>query len=313
MKPNFASTSLTLCLLFAGLLFVSTSDASEWWQQPPQDTDETLYGIGEGFSLEQAQQSALNSIAGKLSTQLSSSLQRNTQDTQQQSTDYMRRQVQSNVAEVNLSQFQTLRVMEHGRITRVLLALNRTRLAEIWRQQIDDDLGYLVPLIQQGEVYSLEHWLELRAALPLANSSRSMSLSLQALDGTPPGPSIARALEETLLNHNLSVQVRGPLADFNRALRQELSRQGMQPCENTCDITIGYEPHFERQHMFGEFVSTLTLQATVQENGRQIVNHDLRSRASSVVSADSADKNAVVRASRSLVEAGLWQSLGIKI
>ncbi|MCC5880606.1 MAG: LPP20 family lipoprotein [Idiomarina sp.] len=303
-------------LLIIGFLFtVSSSYASDsaWWQHPPQDSDETLYGIGEGFSLEQAQQNALNSIAGKLSTQLSSSLQRLSQETTHYSSDHVRRQVQSNVAEVQLSQFQTLRVMEHGRITRVLLALDRLRLAEIWRQQIADDLDYLVPLMQQGDVTSLAHWLELNAALALAVTTRSMSLSLQALDGTPPGPNIERALQEALRNQSLSIEIKGPLPEFNRAIRQELSRQGIHECHQSCDITIEYTPSFTRQHMFSEFTSTLNLETTVRERNRQIVNHNLQSRASSVVSAQSADQNVVTRASRALLDSGLWKSLGINI
>lgn len=300
-----------LLLLFTSANISGTVHAQDWWQTPPQDTDAVIYGLGDGFTLEQAQQSALNNIAGKLSTQLSSSIARVSQAAGQTSAEHVRRELLSSVAQVELSQFQTLQVAEHGRVTRVLVALDRDRLANIWQQNIDDNLQLLVPLLPKGKIDSFQQWVQLFKHLPLAEQTRSTSLSLQALNGTSPGPNIELAVRDALSNHTLTVEIAGPFVELNRAIAQELNRQGIQECMQQCEVTINYQPTFSRDHMFGEYTTTLNLATGVNERSRRLVTSTQQQRASSVISYDAADRNAVVLLSRELSRSGIWTFLGL--
>lgn len=289
----------------------AVANAADWWESPPRDTEAVIYGLGDGFTLEQAQQSALNSIAGKLSTQLSSSIARVSQAAGQTSAEHVRRELVSSVAQVELSQFQTLHVADYGRITRVLIALDRDRLAAIWKQKIDDNLQQLVPLLPTSEITSFQQWLQLFQQLPVAEQTRNMALSLQALDGTAPGPNIERAVRQALDNHSVSIAIAGPFGELNRTLVQELNRQGIQECLQHCEVTISYQPTFSRQHMFGEYTTTINLATQVNADSRQLVATTQQQRASSVISHDAADRNAVVLLSRELSHSGIWKFLGL--
>src|SRR5690606_25184403 len=120
------------------LLQVSCATLAEWWQNPPADTDAYLYGLGEGGSLALAQQQALASISGKLSTQISASLDRVTQDTGVAYNDNIRRQIRSEVNTTELSQFQLLKSHQLGKSVYALVQLDRHKLAAVWRQQLAD-------------------------------------------------------------------------------------------------------------------------------------------------------------------------------
>lgn len=300
-----------LFVLLMACCTAAPAQADDWWQSPPRDTEDIIYGLGDGFSLEQAQQSALNTIAGKLSTQLSSSIARVSQDAGHNSAEHVRREMQSSVAQVELSQFETLQVAEHGRITRVLVALNRERLAHIWHAQIDDNLQQLVPLLPQSSITDFQHWLQLQALLPLAQQTRSLELSLQALTGATPGPNIERTVREALHQHSLTAQVTGPFGELNRTITQQLLQQGIQQCLQQCDVVISYQPTFSRDHMFGEYTSTVELITTLRSGSRQLTSQVHQQRATSVISHDSADRNAVVLLNRNLSHSGLWQFLGL--
>lgn len=270
-----------------------------------------LYAVGDGFSLEQAQQSALNTIAGKLTTQLSSSLERVTQDSGQLTSDSVRRQLHSHVSEVNLSQFETLEIQQHGRVTRVLVGLNRERLADIWTTQINDNLDYLVPLLSSTNDHNFSAWLTLQQATSLAQKTRGITLSLQALDGTPPGPNIERAIEQKLKDYDLSIEVTGPITEVNRAITQQLNQHGIQACSHQCQIRITHQPELERHHMFGEYVSALRLNIQLSEGHRIINQHSIEQRATSVVSENAADRNVAMITARQITDVGLWKLLGM--
>ena len=122
-----------------GLLLTACQSLKEttpdWWTSPMADSEQWIYGAGEGYGLTQANQQALANIAGKLKTEISSSLSHRTQETTVALDEYADRQLKSTVATVSLSHYETLKTAVFEGRTLTLVRVDRTALAKEWLRE----------------------------------------------------------------------------------------------------------------------------------------------------------------------------------
>src|SRR5205085_3613701 len=77
-----AQVTLSLAAAFAGFPISVRGERAEpaWVSQPPPNSAEWLYGVGEGTDLEEAKRNALKDAAGRLRVSLSSKTQRSVKE-----------------------------------------------------------------------------------------------------------------------------------------------------------------------------------------------------------------------------------------
>lgn len=296
------------------LLTISiTSHAADWWLAPPSDNAEYLYGVGEGPTIALAQQQALADISGKLSTQISASLERVTQDTGIAYSDTVKRQLRSNITSTELSQFQLLKSRQQGNNITVLLELNRQKLAVIWHQQIADKTQKLTKLLQKKTIDNFNQWLELHQALTDASQLDTLSVQLFALDGTPPQTDWHHKLTRLLVAQPLGVKVSGKNPTLTRSIQEQLNQPGLTHCQAACPLQINYDITTEHDSLFGEFVSDTAVLISFHEQQRLISNSELKAQVTSVVSYKSADEGSLDTIIKQIQQTGLWPLLGMSL
>lgn len=94
---------LTLVCQTASAINFKRKSLPEWVEIPIEDTGSTLYGIGSGDTLAQAKQASLESIAGKLLTQVSSSASYTTQVRNDTANVSLDKQINSAILQTDLS------------------------------------------------------------------------------------------------------------------------------------------------------------------------------------------------------------------
>lgn len=303
-------------LFLTGPLLVmqmACASTASWWQQPPIDTAQAIYGLGEGQTLALAQQQALADISGKLSTQVSASLDRVTQDTGIAYNDTIRRQIRSKTQQTELSQFQLIKSTEKNKRFFVLIELDRPRLADVWRVQLEEKRSKLIPLIQRNSVDNFAQWVEIHQALNAAADARNLSLQLFALDGTAPQTDLHHRLTQLLLSKPLGVSIKGNNNKLSRTLQEQLNLAGLRPCQMNCNLRLSYTIDTEHDTMFGEFVSDTSVQFTLHENNLVLTSAELNAQVTSVSGYKSADEGSLISIAQQLKQIGLWQLLGVQL
>lgn len=268
IHKNTAFISVTLFLLT--FLFMNTAKAGDWWLNPPEDTPDYIYGLGEGFGMQQARQAALSDIAGKLSTQLTSSLNRLVQESDGRFNESIRQEINSQTTDVELSQFQVIQSYQtRNNVTRVLVRLERQRLAAIWQQRIAEHHQRILPVLEYGKVDNTRRWREAYMALPYALEARNLSYQLFALTGEPTGPDIYQAVNQLLNNHSVSIGVLGNSESINQAIESSLRQLGISVCQSSCTSVITYSQRNEQNTAFGEHIARIFLQLDLKEGKQQ--------------------------------------------
>lgn len=304
---------IVLQLMLLLLITSACSNATDWWHAPPADNVEHIYGLGEGPTMALAQQQALADISGKLSTQISASLDRVTQDTGIAYNDTIRRQLHSNVNTTELSQFQIVKSRQQGNTVTVLLELDRKKLADIWRQQIADQTTRLTTLLQEKTINNFNQWLAINQALAGTAHLNALNVQLFALDGTRPATDLHHQLTRQLTTQPLGIKVLGNNPRFTRALQEQLNQPGLIHCRADCPLQISYEITAEHDSLFGEFVSDTTVLISIYERQRLISNSELTAQVTSVASYKSADEGSLNTIIKQLQQTGLWPLLGINL
>lgn len=237
--------------------------ANNWWERPPIDDNDYLYGLGEGRSLMLAKQNALADISGKLSTQVSASIERKTRVEGSSYSDVVVRDVKSQLSPANLSQFQVIETKKLKDHTYVLVRLDRQKLAKIWRQSLGDLRKQVTPLLQDP-IAGYAQWVKVYNAEPLAKQATSLSLQLSSLGDVTPPEDLRHKLIQKLETRPLKVAVKGPEEKLTKSIKKQLAQSHITYCLTDCDVQVNYQISRHHESLFGQYVSKLTATFSLQ-------------------------------------------------
>lgn len=305
-------TSISIIVAIFCLGITSGAMAQDWWSSPPQDDDQYFYGLGEGYTVSQAQELALNSIAGKLGTTIASEMSRKTQDFSGQTSDNIARTISAQVKDIELGFYNILKTSESETGTRVLVQLNKHKLAQSWSQQLNTLKSKLVPLLKKGEATTLGGLLQLKDAALEASKADDLEQRLAGISDHQAGPSLRQAIEGLISDSAIKIGVKGTLPDMNKLIEQQLVEQGIELCRNDCATWIEHQATVSRKQMFGQHVSNLILEFLVTDNNSLMKTQQWSHQVSSVSSSSAADRGAVNMALEAQKERGLWITLGFE-
>lgn len=136
MKQIFLAKSqqFILCCVLAlltGCASTSTPSAPllvipEWVKAPPADDGQYMYGIGEGYSVANAQKNALKDIAGKIATSIKSESEDRTLLADDQLSSSFRERVNTRIDDIKLTNFKVLKTEQQQSQVYMLVAMSRS-------------------------------------------------------------------------------------------------------------------------------------------------------------------------------------------
>jgi hypothetical protein len=316
-------------LIVAGLvLWVSTLAAAAskmppWVAEPPRDTAETMWGVGEGTDLEAARRNALRAVSARLRSAVSGTLTDQTVVTNGKvdrtsssavseevlKTEFSRADVQSSAAG-GLGVFALVKVDRQ-----VFLRDTRTRLEVLTKPILEAEAG----LTQQS---TLEQFIALRRVSSQIDSAIALSQLLAGAGAEREGQDgVAHygTLRERarLLSSRLTFELRAGAADADiaAAVGAFLSEQGMRsaikrtPGANVLSI----DSQSRQDELFGSKLLKLTVRlAVVDDQGRAVANREYAVSGSSRYDYRGARDAAIVKLAGALHDAGPLAALGFK-
>ncbi len=148
MKIPAALKTLSILIVTAALLQITgclsmsvvpdPTPIPNWVQTPPSDSNEYIYGIGEGFNLSAAKKNGLRDIAGKLSTNISSKSESKASDHDGNSSRYFRQKVNAFIKDTKLSSYEVIKTVQQKEQFYVLIAMSRTAFIKENQARLDE-------------------------------------------------------------------------------------------------------------------------------------------------------------------------------
>ncbi|MBR7889953.1 LPP20 family lipoprotein [Marinomonas sp. A79] len=285
----------------------------EWWTTPSEDTSEWLYGFGEGRTLNVANQQALANVAGKLKTTISGSLSRRTQETNASASDYIDRQMSSEIQKVSLGHFETVRTETLSGRVLTSIRVDKKALIDAWLRQYQAIQNDLDTLLADKQKSRFQWWVAADAFSVRALEGDNLASLISGLTETEMPSNLVYQLNQAINLRAPTVMVKGPQADINRAIVSDLLSQGLRVGNcSKCDLTIEYDTTFSSLVLFGQSVVKMNFSGSlIDERGSVSSNHWVLS-ASSVSGMESGKKGSIFMAVQKIKSEGLWKAFGME-
>jgi len=104
----------------------ANGDIPEWVKTPPGDNLISMHGIGEGYNLDSAKQSALKDIAGKLATNVKSESENRDYLYNGMGSSAFQQKINTQVKDTKLTNYEVLKTIRSQGQTYVLIAMSRS-------------------------------------------------------------------------------------------------------------------------------------------------------------------------------------------
>jgi hypothetical protein len=119
---------------FSSVAFCAESPS--WYSKPKQNTSEKLYGVAEGYTLEEATKYALVDVAAKLVVSISSESNMIREENQNSVNEEMRQQVKQSVEKINFTNFKVSRSEQIGQKFFVEVEIEKDEFISQQKEQI---------------------------------------------------------------------------------------------------------------------------------------------------------------------------------
>lgn len=118
--------------------YQTTTSIPQWVKTPPRDNGQFLYGIGEGYSLDKAKQSALKDIAGKLATNVKSETENRTSLNNGLTDSSFSQKINTQVEDIKLTDYELIKSSQQQDRIYVLIAMSRAAFIQDKQDQLKD-------------------------------------------------------------------------------------------------------------------------------------------------------------------------------
>jgi LPP20 lipoprotein len=186
VKSHLAKFFMSMFLLPQIYLF-SAESMPAWVLSPPKNDSAFLYGVGEGSSIKEARDEALNEIASNIIVSIQSTYKKNESLNQINNANSYRVDVQNDIkSEVKKIEFNNVEIVSNGffnsksyvllRIDKVSLAREKQTLLESNQKEMSQKF---INLSRKDIIYQLK---EMQSVVKLANESIELSNIISVLD-----------------------------------------------------------------------------------------------------------------------------------
>ena len=286
------------------------AEIPSWVKVPPGDNSVHMYGIGEGYSLDRAKQSALKDIAGKLATHVKSETENRSYLQNGQLDSSFKQKINTHVKDTKLTNYETLKTAQSQGQYYVLVAMSRAafvkdkqdQLAEI-NNRISTELNNvekknkLLQLVSYNEAINLSN--QARPLIYLIGAADSKADVQQHLDTYRKYEQKEKRLSETtqfFLKSNVE------MAPLVRQIQKALQTNGFQLSNRSkADSVVELKGSMTEQEIFSTKSVRINFDVlTKTRSGQLVSSRSYQLTGSSVTSYDSARKIAMNKLTKKL-------------
>lgn len=296
-KPRFL---FILCLssLLAAFSHLARAELPEWILFPPS-SDTEMFAIGEGKSLQQANDVALKNILGQLRTRVSGGFSQRQILNNDAFAEYINQSVSSSIESLPISQYKKLKNHQEDGTFFSLISVEKQQLADTFRTELTSNFYKLSKALrEQASVASkLEWWVQNKPQLleQFGTNVRYIEILDVLSQPTDKYKSLLATTEGQLndIQSSICLFVKPHKQENIRlALRQQIIGLGLNADNQQCEFTIQLFDTIKLQELFNQHVASLSLDIKLNKNNQpiasEIINESGRSLQSQVSASNAA-------------------------
>lgn len=298
----------------------STTGTPSWYISPKQNNAENLYGIGEGFSLEDATKSALTDAAARLMVSISSTSTLLREENKFDVNEESRRQIKQNIEKIDFTNFQVSRSEKIG--ANFFIETEIPRFPFISAQK--ENIAFLEKKVADLEKnLTATNPIQKRASLlKIVDLSKQIELSSRILNGAGENVSLKEKLSRladfenqlNLINNKIEFyfEINSP-KEISQLIRNALNKEqiSITKIPHANSVTIKIKSASRNNEIYGANITKLHLDFENILNGKTIASSSFEVTGSSVIGEKESYLSAVKSLEEKISKDGILKIIGI--
>ena len=305
-----------MAVLSVGCVSVKSEKSSipQWYFNTPENNAQTIYGVGEGSSLEDAKLAALNSMSSRLVVSVGSTLQRMT--TSDAKGGYSKALTQDIKVDVAKIQYTNAKVEKNGVVggnVYVLMSVDRVALFDEKKKSFFvEDSGIDTRFQESNGMSKLEQIYHIKALSPKIIDNRKKAFVLYAIDNSFDYGSYFSKYDSYLakidsLKSDLKISVSTKDKDkfFADELIEMLNQDGYKVVDKGLDVAIQLHNKIRYSEYKGWQIAKVSTTISVASKGKILSNKTINTTGRSGSTQKNALQNAAQFFKQALEKEGL--------
>ena len=283
-----------------------------WYVASQTSNDQNLYGVGEGYTLAEASKSALNNLAGKIITNISSKssilLESNKYSTNEQS----HQKINEEVAKITFNNYQINNSASFGGKIYVEIAVNRNSFIASYSQKLDDLNHKMANIFNQTQSKTiLEKLSDLELINNLSFEAESITQILASLSDDQHNfknnfnlyNSYHNSYQNLTSKIEFFIENKNAPQPFVALLIKNLNQKNLKVIKNKNLsnpnlVIVQINSKITKQKIYGSYITKLKIDFNLLSNNNRIIKSDsLESSGSSMISQKEATNVAIAHIS----------------
>lgn len=314
---------LTIQACSLGSKPVKIASVPSWVLNPSSDTSNTIYGIGSGFSYNEAKQAALKDITEKLMTEISSQGKSELSVHNSSVSRSANQQINTRTIETQLSDYKVLKSEQVGSELFMQVSMSRRDFIKNTSSRLkefDDKIRNTMQSLSKKP--KLQQLIATQDLEPTITKARSLILLLQAAGGKQNTDeylayygSALKKSNDLLYNLRFNISSSKNLKDFAKHLTALLHNENISASVSKSkngDAHIYISGGIKTSILFSQHIAQLKISIkTSDRNDRVISVIEYESSGSSISNANSASNSAIKNMGQKIKDNGILKSLGL--
>lgn len=294
-----------------------------WVSTPTRDTSETIYGIGSGFSYNEAKEAALKDISGKLITQISS---RSKSEVSQYNSSVSRSanaSINTSTIETQLSDYKVVNSEQIGNEIFIQISMSRRGFIKSTSsrlKELDDKIKRA--LRDASKKTKLQKFITTQNLTPSIEKARSLVLLLQAAGSKQDTDkylnyysNAVSGSNELLYNVRFNVSSNKSLHGFAKHLVALLHNENISASiskARNADVNIQLSGDVTNSFIFSQHMAQLKTRIKISDNKNRVISvREYESSGSSVSGSGAASMSAIKKMGEQFKSKGILNALGL--
>ena len=294
-----------------------------WVLNQAADSSDTIYGIGSGFSYNEAKQAALKDITEKLITKISSQSKTELSVHNNSSSRSANEQISTRTIETQLSDYKVLKSEQLGSELFMQISMSRKNFIKSTSsrlKELDDKIRNTMQELEKKP--KLQQLIATQDLKPAITKARSLALLLQAAGDEQNidkylayyGAASKKA-NDLIYNLRFNVSSNKKLRDFAKHITALLHNENISASiskSRDADALITISGDIKNTVMFSQHIAQLKISIkTSDKNNRVISITEYESSGASTNNSSSATASAIRNMGQKLKDIGILKSLGL--
>lgn len=294
-----------------------------WVSNPPADTSETIYGIGSGFSYNEAKEAALKDITGKLITEISSQSRSEISQFNASVSRSANQQISTRTIDTQLSDYKVLQSEQVGSELFMQISMSRRGFIKTTSsrlKELDDKIKSTMRGLS-GKT-KLQQLIAVQDLEPSMDKARSLVLLLQAAGGKQNTDkylsyynNVLQKSNDLLYSVQFNVSSSANLKNFARHLVALMHNEKIAAFisdKKRADAYVQISGTIKSSVMFSQHISQLKVRIKISDKNNRVISvREYETSGSSASDANSASASAIEIMGDQFKDNGILESLGL--